>query len=773
MKIKTRIIGSYFILIFLLLLSLGIIASYIIYSNQYDKARDQLLSLSEIQKSRLEEVGEKYYERLQGVTSRTALRNNLYSYNQTSNKEYILTIRNIITDALNSIDDFESISIINEDNLIIASTNLALEGKRFSPALSENDNKYENKILIYNEENQTPRAYLIGPLVIDNKFLGSLIISSNISDLVKIVTNYTNLGKTGETVIASRNTEGDAIFLHERRFEQESESLIIDQSKSVIPIIKALNGIEVLSISNDYRNIPTISSTRYLKSLDLGLVVKIDRQEVFAPLYGFLIVYIIVGIFLLFISFILSNIISQSISSPLENLEKGIQIIQRGNLDYKVGTRRKDEIGTLSRAFDKMTEAIKLSQKEIDKKVKEQTKEIVTRAKQLRDQRKAILNILEDVDDEKNLSLKTAQDLKKFQLAVANASDQIVITDPDGIIIYANDALKEITGYEPADVIGQKAGARNNWGGQMDDKSYKKLWKTIKEDKNTYEGEFYNLRKDKSKYVANAKISPILDTNGNVIFFVGLERDITKAKEVDRMKTEFISLASHQLRTPLSAIKWFLEMLIDGDAGKLSGEQLQFVNNINESNERMITLVNSLLNISRIESGRIMIEPQPTNLKKLVNEVIQELSNKIKEKDHTVIVSVHDRLPTIKIDPKMIRHVYINLLSNAIKYTPDKGEIQIFISRKGNKVISQISDNGYGIPEKQQAKIFDKFFRGENILKVETDGTGLGLYLAKAIIQSSQGELWFTSTEDKGTTFWFSLPTEGIKPKKGEVSLDS
>lgn len=390
-------------------------------------------------------------------------------------------------------------------------------------------------------------------------------------------------------------------------------------------------------------------------------------------------------------------------------------------------------------------------------------------------------NLLKKQVDEKTKSLKrqtlelqhSTIELSKFKLAADSASDHIIITDVDGFILYANDAVEKITGYSKSEIIGKKAGSKDLWGGLMPKDFYKDMWKTIKVDKKSFVGEITNKRKNGVKYKALSTISPVFDNNGDIEFYVGIERDITKEKQIDEMKTDFVSLASHQLRTPLSSMKWFLEMLLDGDAGKLTKEQEEYLINIDKSNERMIKLVSDLLNVSRIESGRIIIDPKPTNLHKLVNSVIKESSVLAKSKDIKVTQSLYSKIPKIKIDPTLIQNVYLNLVTNAIKYSNRGGQVTIFVSKKDDYIVSQVADDGIGIPKQDQSRVFEKFYRSANARDIESDGSGLGLYLARAIIESSGGKIWFKSIEGKGTSFFFTIPISGTKPKKGEVRLNS
>ncbi len=241
------------------------------------------------------------------------------------------------------------------------------------------------------------------------------------------------------------------------------------------------------------------------------------------------------------------------------------------------------------------------------------------------------------------------------------------------------------------------------------------------------------------------------------------ERIRQKEIEINNMKSEFVSVASHQLRTPLTGIKWFGQLLLRGKAGGLTPDQKDFIQQMYDSNDRMINLVNDLLNVSRIETGKkFTIEKNPVNIVPMVESLFTELVALAAQ--HKVILERAPDFPTelrLTVDGDKIRQVLQNLLSNAVKYSKEGGTVTITCdTSKKTKVTFSVTDTGLGIPEKQQSRMFEKFFRADNVQTKETDGTGLGLFIAKAIVEGHGGEIWFESKENVGTTFYFSLPRQ-------------
>lgn len=232
-----------------------------------------------------------------------------------------------------------------------------------------------------------------------------------------------------------------------------------------------------------------------------------------------------------------------------------------------------------------------------------------------------------------------------------------------------------------------------------------------------------------------------------------------KVEKLGTLQSDFISLASHQLRTPLSGMRWLLELLQKERVGTLNKKQKEYLEKIYFSNERMIALVNDLLEVTRLEQGENKIFPQPTDVVQIVRGIIREKENRIKQKSLKISFTTEtEPFPLMKTDQNKIKQAIGNLFENAITYTPENGEVHIDMKIDGSMALFSISDSGVGIPNDQQNQIFSKFFRGSNVLKFETVGTGLGLFISKAFIENSGGKVWFKSKENQGTTFYFTLP---------------
>jgi signal transduction histidine kinase len=240
----------------------------------------------------------------------------------------------------------------------------------------------------------------------------------------------------------------------------------------------------------------------------------------------------------------------------------------------------------------------------------------------------------------------------------------------------------------------------------------------------------------------------------------GIAHDVTKEMEVDRAKTEFVSLASHQLKTPLTAVGWLAEGLLSGDKGPLTAEQQTYVSSIHETNRQMIGIVNDLLNVSRIELNVLDVRPEDLNIVEFSKNMVDGVRHSARDKSITIKETYEEGLPRVLADKNLLRMIFQNLLTNAIKYTLAGGNVEIEIShgRDDGKFFMRVTDTGIGIPKNAREHMFEKLFRADNAQKTVVDGTGLGLYVIKTIIERVHGGISFESTEGKGTTFYVTLP---------------
>lgn len=233
-------------------------------------------------------------------------------------------------------------------------------------------------------------------------------------------------------------------------------------------------------------------------------------------------------------------------------------------------------------------------------------------------------------------------------------------------------------------------------------------------------------------------------------------------KKLDKAKDEFVSMASHQLRTPLTSVKGYLSMVVEGDAGKVTPQQKELLNEAYSSNERMVNLVNDFLNVSRIQTGKFMLEKLPVDLAKLVDEEVKGLVQNASKRQIKLDYKAPVGVPQLNIDEGKIRQVVMNYIDNAIYYSNTDSTIKIDLSVDGDDVVFTVKDTGIGVPVSEQSGLFTKFYRASNAKKQRPDGTGVGLYLAKKIITAHDGKIVFSTVEGRGSTFGFRLPIKEL-----------
>lgn len=380
-----------------------------------------------------------------------------------------------------------------------------------------------------------------------------------------------------------------------------------------------------------------------------------------------------------------------------------------------------------------------------------------TKEEALKRVRAALLNILEDTEDARK---EAVYEKNKTSAIIENLTDGVMLLDNDYRIKIINQAAFDLLKKD------KKRIENVNIFDFLCNKELDPLCTAMKDESN-------RIKILKSKEVRlREKIyfeltTVFLKTESEDKGILVIMHDISRDKLIESLKTEFVSIAAHQLRTPLSSIKWTISMILNGDVGPVNEEQRDFLKKTYESNERMIALINDLLNVSRIEEGRFLYKQEPIQMEDLVKNIINSEAELISLRKIKLEFNIPSMpLPKVYIDKEKMGLVVQNLLENSIRYTGEGGTIEISLQKKDNNIVFEIKDSGVGIPKSQYNRVFNKFFRGENVMKMETEGTGLGLYVSKNIVEAHKGKIWFESEENKGTTFFFQIPS--IKEKKEE-----
>jgi len=350
------------------------------------------------------------------------------------------------------------------------------------------------------------------------------------------------------------------------------------------------------------------------------------------------------------------------------------------------------------------------------------------------------------------------KDAKKLSSIFENSFDGILITDTSGIIRYVNPSWEKLTGWKSEEVVA-KVTPRILKSGLKDSEFYNELWESILKG-DSFRSDLINKKKNGELYDTDEIMIPFKDEKGEIIGFAGFQRDITEHKKVEKMKDEFVSVASHQLRTPMTTIKLFIELLLGEGFDKLTDSQKKYIETIGESTEKMINLINDLLDTSRLESNKIVSRKEDVDLYEFLDDIISDTKLLISAKKCNISLKKPDR-ESIKIftDPNLLRQVFRNILDNSMKYSKENiCDIGMSLEISDKKFLVKIEDNGIGMSEKDKERVFDRFFRAEEAVRLSSEGSGLGLYVSKNIVNILGGKIWFESKKEEGTTFFVELP---------------
>ena len=440
--------------------------------------------------------------------------------------------------------------------------------------------------------------------------------------------------------------------------------------------------------------------------------------------------------------------ISQKRGEELKELDRIAKMLIRRDLELtEIKEKREKEITELDR-IAKMLVRRDFELLEFREKREAELQELEKKTKELEESRTALMNILEDVEEERG---RAEEEKNKTLAVITNFADGLLVFNKEGRLFLINPQAENFFDVKARDLVGRPI---------LELSTFPTLEALIKLLGLEIKGVFRKELPIREKLTIEVSTIPMMREEEKLGTLVILH-DITREKIVERMKTEFVSLAAHQLRTPLSAIKWTLRMVLDGDLGPITEEQRDFMEKTYSSNERMISLINDLLDVTRIEEGRFLYKPILTDIESIVQFVVNSYKEEIeKRKIKFEFKKPEKKLPRVMLDVEKMRLAIQNLLDNAIRYTQPEGRVTVSLKYVKKEIEFSVKDTGVGIPKDQQERVLTKFFRGANVMRMATEGSGLGLFITKNIIEAHGGKIWFESEENQGTIFHFSLPVK-------------
>lgn len=606
------------------------------------------------------------------------------------------------------VTDMQVITVSDLDGNVFASTLSGEVGKSVA-----NEDYFQNRgtqtgvTVREDPRDGLNKLYITTPLSVNKQESAVMSVVFRIDDITAAVQDYTGLGASGETVVAEKDKEGNAISLFPLRFDTDAalhtklDSLdLFDRTDTVY------------SNLHDYRGQQVITAPRSIGFANWVIATKIDTREAYAPIVQLRNSLIGIVLFSSVAITLIALYFSRFFTRPIVTIAQVSRRIGQGDFGARINLDRKDELGELGKSINAMGLSLN---------------EFVSSIESQRHRLEIILN---------------------------STAESIVAIDQQGIVTIANDAAAQLCNRAIPEIVGKHINDIFSWkhDGQPFTIDYAVAESATYPDLQYIDpaGSTHFLR----IVVAQASDREA-DTTAQTIITI---HDETKGRELENMKVDFVSMAAHELRTPLAATRGYLELITYKEGQAIQPEVKGYLEQALKSTSELSSLINNLLNVARIERGTLTFNPERIDLAVDVAQAVTDAQFTAKDKNVSLTYDGVKSGCIVIADKIAIHEVINNLLSNAIKYTKQNGSVAVRLRRQGDRVMVEVKDTGMGIPKQAMPNLFTKFYRVHGGLSSGSTGTGLGLFIAKSIIERHNGTISVQSEEGVGSIFTFTLP---------------
>lgn len=714
MRIRPKLVIILLLIALVPAAGVSLVASAAMFQEAQDATSTQLESAAVRQEQRVNVLLREKLEEVSKFTNQLNLRSALANFLEVQDEATRRQLTTIMLDKRIEVPDVQQIYLTRPNGEVFAATIEDLVG--------ETRNETSGAMVVrHDETDDVNKLYISLRITLDRQDVATATMVFRMDDLTAVMQDYTGLGETGETIIAARDDPSQTSLFPLRGATGAA------LTQDLRPLDMASHIGQVYE-SQGYDGVPVVATVRQVSVANWLLAVTIDQSEAYASPNQLHFTLMVVMAVTLVVIIGIALWLTRSITRPILKIVRTSQAIGGGDLTAKSDVVRRDEIGILSNSINRMGASLR---------------SYVERIRSQRSRLETILN---------------------------TATESILAIDKNGTVVMANKSAAELSEREVGQIVDRSINETFKWqrGGHSAAVDY------APPETRTYTDLEYASPSGEMHYL-KVIVSPVHAAPSQLVQAIVTIHDETKSRELENMKIDFVSMAAHELRTPLAALRGYLELAVYKTKETANAELDPLVNKALKSTADLNGLISNLLDVSRIERGALALDMQKNDLNDIVQKAVEDAQVLANDKKIELTYEKVDQACLVNGDEMALREVVTNLLSNAIKYTNEGGRVTVRLQKNENTFNVSVEDTGIGIPKRALPHLFTKFYRVHGGLDSGSTGTGLGLFITKSILERHDGSITVDSTEGKGSTFTFTLPAyqerAGEQPAEKEKEL--